>query len=614
MVKKTITKNLCMRILASWVLSMVILAFLVLATFVTQKLHAENSVEAEKGYIQLEKGMAYETPVYLNGEWEAFHLNEEAFDVREFESQFNKESVIFPIGSLVQSYENAAYRIRFQLPETRDQKLVLAIPTYSEEIDVYLNGVKQEMVQAEDTFLSAGVLKTVISLSSIKSGEKWQELVLMGNFAGNEVTLFQRPVLLGTAQNISMLTVFDSSAELFILGILMLVLVNGFVFMLFRPNHLLISMITVFDTIIMFRLFFSMNFAISLIKNVFPNFHISDAFCRSIELFFLMMAGIAGCILSSVLFDPEKKTPRWLTIPPPIVYGIFAIIFPMNMELFENFGSTVLVFLYIYTFIGVFWQVVICWCTREKKIYYGFQAMKTVYIGVLIFWDISFWTKYKDFSVLLYLYAIFFIMHVVVRLYDNNESYRHVEILNQSLEATVRDRTKELYDANRVLSELSVRDPLTKAFNRLYFEKAIEGALGESEKNGKSLYLCIFDLDFFKSINDTYGHVAGDEMLQKVTEIVVSTVGEDVTFARIGGEEFVLLYTGKAEEEVRESVSRVHRALEKNAKENPKYTTASFGVYAWQQGDTQKSLMKKTDAALYDAKNAGRNKIIFSKM
>ena len=597
-----------MRVFAAWVMTMVIAIFLILAVFVTQKLH-DSGIKAKNGCIRLEDNLAYDKPVYLNGEWE--ELKDGWEDNAAVDSGENPK-VTFPIGSVIQAHEDTAYRIRFYLPEVKTSSLFLAIPTYTGSLDIYLNGVKQEPVKSDNLWISSGSLKMMVPLSAVDSDKEWQELVLSSDFSEKDVTLFQRPILIGTMQNLTTLTIFDSSAELFVLGILILVLVNGFVFMLFRPNHLIISLITVFDSTIMLRVFFSMNYSISLLKSVFPNIEITDSFCRSAELFFLMMGGIIGCILSGVLFDPQKKAPRWLINPTPYMYGIFALIFPMRMDLFEKFGSTLLIAVYVYTFIGVFCQFIICWKVTDKRGYYLFQFIKTFYIGVVVFWDISFWTKYKDFSVLLYLYAIFFIMHVVVRLYDNNQSYRDVEILNQSLEATVLERTKELSKANQILSELSIRDPLTNAFNRLYFERTIEKALEESNENGKNLHLCIFDLDFFKRVNDTYGHVAGDEMLKKVTEIVIGTVEEEVTFARIGGEEFVLLYEGKTDEEAAASVRAVHRAIEDNARDNPKCTTASFGVCSWKPGDTQKALMKNADAALYEAKNNGRNCVVLS--
>lgn len=602
--KRQRVRNRYLRTYAVAMVSMVFLAFLVMVTFVTQRLHVNNRAIVEQGQVVLTQE-DLQAPIYLNGQWEAFEKIHGAYQTSGNEGKL----ISMPIANITQATTDAAYRVRLALPEgTTD--LALAIPTYSGHLEVYLNGEKQQLLAQPEEWIPFHSLKILVQFSNIDPNVQWQELVITGDFSQEDTTLYKRPVVISTLPNLSTLVVFDSASEMFLIGIFMLLLVNGYVFMVFRPNHTLISMITIFDTLLLGRIFFSMNSAIALIDTIFPGIQLSDRFCISAQLFFLMLAGVMGCILSKRLFDPQGKAPKWLIEPCPYIYGVFAIVFPLNIEFFAAYGTKILYVAYVLTFVGVTLQYYERWKTRKKPGYYGFQFVKTMYIGAIIFLDILCWNTYIDYAYLFYLYAIFFVMHVIVRLYDNDQSYRDSEILNQNLEKIVADRTEELQTANRVLSEMSVRDPLTNAFNRLYFERAMEQVVAKCQSGQNTLHLCMFDLDFFKTVNDTYGHDAGDVMLKWVATTIQQLVQDEATLARVGGEEFVLLYENKPDADVMRSVQMVHQAFEQNAHDNPRYTTASFGLAKWSEGDNPKTVMKKADRALYRAKEGGRNRIV----
>lgn len=598
------TRNVYLRTYAVAMVAIVFLAFLVMVTFVTQRLHVNNRTIVDQGQAVLTAD-TLKAPVYLNGEWETFEKIQGEYQ----KSDTTGKLVDMPLADINQAESDAAYRVRLSLPAgTTD--LALAIPTYSGSLEVYLNGEKQQLLAQPEEWIPFHTLKVLVQFNSIDSNAQWQELVITGDFSQEDITLYKRPVVISTISNLSTLVVFDSASEMFLIGIFMLLLVNGYVFMVFRPSHTLISMITIFDTLLLGRIFFSMNSANALIDTIFPGIQFSDRFCISIQLFFLMLAGIMGCILSKRLFDPNGKAPGWIIKPCPYIYGVFAVVFPLNIEFFATYGTIILYAAYVLTFVGVALQYYERWKTRKKPVYYAFQFVKTMYIGAIIFLDILCWNTYIDYAYLFYLYAIFFVMHVIVRLYDNDQSYRDTEVLNQNLEKIVAERTEELQNANQVLSEMSVRDPLTNAFNRLYFERAMEQAVAKCQSGQSTLHLCMLDLDFFKTVNDTYGHDAGDIMLKWVVSTVQQLVQEDATLARVGGEEFVLLYLDKTDTQVLQSIQIVHEAFEENAQHNPRYTTASFGVAKWSVGDSQKTVMKKADRALYRAKESGRNCIV----
>lgn len=601
-------KRLYLRVFAISILSLVVIVFVTIAFFTTQGLHKGINRSTKDARLELTQGEIYNSGIYLNGNWEYFgdKFCSSADEVKQLGE--TSQYVSFPVGTIKQAEKNATYRFYFKVPDKDLSKLHLFIPTFDGEVKVFLNGMEQAKAWPHQIWVPFSSMENYYSLKA-DPGSEWQELVISGEFGEQTSTLYKKPVIIGTDQTIIALATTDASNEMFLVGALLLVMVNGYVFMLFRPSHILISMITLFDTVIMVRVFCSMNYTLSFIKNIFPDLIIADRHAVSASLFFLMLGGAIGCILSGILFDPNRQVPKWVTVPIVSVYLVFAVIFPYNIGFFEEFGGNLLIAVYIITFMVVFWQFTICW-RKKKSGYYIFQFMKTGYIGLVVFYDITHFTKFTDFIALFYLYAIFFIMHVVVRLYDNNQTYIDVEILNVNLESTVEERTKELSEANKRLAELSIRDPLTGAYNRLYFEGALEKAMSESLSADTAIHLSMFDLDFFKRINDTYGHTAGDEQLKQVAGVVSGIVGEEAVFARIGGEEFVLLFTKTETSRVLDLIRRIRESMEYIASNNEERTTASFGVTKLKDGETAKTLVKNADVLLYQAKNTGRNCIV----
>ena len=162
------------------------------------------------------------------------------------------------------------------------------------------------------------------------------------------------------------------------------------------------------------------------------------------------------------------------------------------------------------------------------------------------------------------------------------------------------------------LKEKAARDPFTQLANRAEFDRT-HGQLVESHlERGLPYSLVIADIDRFKLINDTYGHQAGDEVIQGLAGLLKGACGPGDLAARYGGEEFVLLYAdcdnGKAvrrAEELRGKFAQLsHAAL------NGKPVTASFGVTEIQPGDTPETMFRRADRALLMAKESGRNRVV----
>lgn len=165
------------------------------------------------------------------------------------------------------------------------------------------------------------------------------------------------------------------------------------------------------------------------------------------------------------------------------------------------------------------------------------------------------------------------------------------------------------------LRQQSLRDPLTGLFNRRYLEVGLERELARCRRRGHALSVVMLDVDHFKRFNDEHGHPAGDALLQRVGELLASlTRGEDIA-CRYGGEEFILVLPEadatlalQRAEQIRKAIST---ATVTHAGQELGPATASLGVAtAPGDGDTPRKLLDCADAALYRAKESGRNRVV----
>lgn len=169
--------------------------------------------------------------------------------------------------------------------------------------------------------------------------------------------------------------------------------------------------------------------------------------------------------------------------------------------------------------------------------------------------------------------------------------------------------------AERLLTEkdsLANTDPLTGLNNRLRFAKVLGEEAERKRRTGAPMALVIFDIDRFKRINDTYGHNVGDEVLKNLADIIGAEIRSTDFFARWGGEEFVVLLRDDdcaaaivAAEKLRKLIASTDFPVVGKVR-------CSFGVTAWQQGDTEASFVARADKALYASKAGGRNRVSYT--
>jgi diguanylate cyclase (GGDEF)-like protein/PAS domain S-box-containing protein len=178
------------------------------------------------------------------------------------------------------------------------------------------------------------------------------------------------------------------------------------------------------------------------------------------------------------------------------------------------------------------------------------------------------------------------------------------------------DDNTELSAARREVRELRdvvMRDPLTNLPNRRHFEMSMATRIAELAGYGRRFGLLIADIDRFKRVNDRHGHAAGDIALRTVARTLLesSRAGDDI--ARFGGEEFVLTITGVDEAALREIAERFRALVEQSrvlAGERDLRITISMGGTIAEVGDTAEAIFGRADAALYRAKDDGRNRVV----
>ncbi len=164
-----------------------------------------------------------------------------------------------------------------------------------------------------------------------------------------------------------------------------------------------------------------------------------------------------------------------------------------------------------------------------------------------------------------------------------------------------------LEDERAHLEDEASTDPLTKALNRRSFLRK----LSQMAAIGDTFSLVMFDIDHFKSINDTYGHDVGDAVLREISQLVRDNIRENDTLARWGGEEFMVLSARTTKERATQLAERLRVAVaEFSFTGVPRQITSSFGVVIHKDEENGEDMVKRTDEALYEAKDTGRNKVV----
>lgn len=206
---------------------------------------------------------------------------------------------------------------------------------------------------------------------------------------------------------------------------------------------------------------------------------------------------------------------------------------------------------------------------------------------------------------------------------SSNEKEINIKYFKNRLENFQSELLSELEKANDTihalereveeLQKLSNIDPLTKLYNRKALEAELNELLRYSKEKKLDLAVMMIDVDDFKKVNDTYGHVAGDKVLVFLAKLLKTSIREYDKAYRYGGEEFLVIFNRITKEAAIKVAERILRMIRNNKliyKNQTIQITLSIGLTEHQKGDTAESLIERVDAALYEAKKSGKDRLV----
>jgi len=200
---------------------------------------------------------------------------------------------------------------------------------------------------------------------------------------------------------------------------------------------------------------------------------------------------------------------------------------------------------------------------------------------------------------------------------ENRRLITELTAANATLERRVEERTQRLRDQNQALREahdrieqLSRKDALTELTNRRWLDEVLHGEAERARRYDVPFCVVMIDLDHFKEVNDTFGHVVGDQVLIAVARSLEASARMSDVVARYGGEEFLALLPNSAMEQAWVLAERMRAGVRGVPLSfRPEPVTASFGVAQWRPDDTVAGLVDRADDALYRAKRGGRDRV-----
>lgn len=168
---------------------------------------------------------------------------------------------------------------------------------------------------------------------------------------------------------------------------------------------------------------------------------------------------------------------------------------------------------------------------------------------------------------------------------------------------------EQLTEAKAQVEELSTRDALTGAYNRGFMDQSLEGEINRIERHGGALTTIMLDVDYFKPVNDRYGHKVGDQVLQGLTRLIQDELRTSDYLGRFGGEEFLLVLPETGMAGAQQLAERIRQRAAAESFPKVGTVTLSLGVAELQAGEDPDDLLRRADQALYTAKETGRNRV-----
>jgi diguanylate cyclase (GGDEF)-like protein len=208
-------------------------------------------------------------------------------------------------------------------------------------------------------------------------------------------------------------------------------------------------------------------------------------------------------------------------------------------------------------------------------------------------------------TTLVALWFVTFLIILIIRFFD----YSRERAMNRKKQEELKKNLIALEIEKSEYEKSSKEDPLTGCLNRAGFSGVLLREQEKLNRTGTPVSFMIFDIDHFKNVNDTYGHLVGDEVLVNLAKLVQGMIRNTDSLVRWGGEEFVILSDDTSIQNAAFLAEKLRKAIEASTLITQQQVTCSFGVTEMVPGEDPKSLIARADKALYSSKENGRNRV-----
>lgn len=192
------------------------------------------------------------------------------------------------------------------------------------------------------------------------------------------------------------------------------------------------------------------------------------------------------------------------------------------------------------------------------------------------------------------------------------EYQKHLEDLVEIRTEEIEEKNRKIVKINEELKKLSITDKLTGLFNRNKLDEVLEHEHYRASRYGSRYSLIMIDIDFFKSVNDTFGHLTGDTVLVEISAILKDSIRKVDTVGRWGGEEFIIVCPETSLEGAVAIAEKIREKVAGKVLKVVEHKTVSLGAASYKKGETLDDIIKRADDSLYRAKKNGRNRVEYS--
>jgi len=187
---------------------------------------------------------------------------------------------------------------------------------------------------------------------------------------------------------------------------------------------------------------------------------------------------------------------------------------------------------------------------------------------------------------------------------------KKIHALDPRFRKKIEDLFSAMSESVSMLYEAATHDEKTGLYNNKFFESILDMEMEKAGRGQGNLCLFIIDIDFFKKVNDTYGHMKGDEFLKRLADVLKKQLRKSDVAARFGGEEFFIILPNTNLAKSKNLTLRLKKAIKSDPILKKHRITVSGGLTCYRKGDTKKKIKERADKALYKAKNSGRDKFV----